>query len=324
MKKTVKLLLINLLVFVGLLAFMELAVRLFSSEIHLQSTSAHIFQDNKFGSTTGLLPNVQGHSFGHRIETDERGFLKLSCAATDTTKPLAILIGDSVTQGVGVATKESFAAQLSCHFQDSLEIINLGLLGYNTSDYQNVVQTVVEQYTDRLQQLVIFYCLNDISYRAKGDSQKQTAAKKISRKVLDWLKSNSYMYIWLKGVAADRSKSYFLHDYALHEQEALVARAKADFQYIQAICTSRGIPLTVLLLPYEYQLRHPDSNFLWPQLFMYQALSELGIPTYDVFDYLATQDLDSRAMYLYGDGIHFSQKGHALISQYILEKHILN
>ena len=50
---------------------------------------------------------------------------------------------------------------------------------------------------------------------------------------------------------------------------------------------------------------------------MKSTLKNHGIPVYDPWDFLNNSAIDSEELYLFGDGIHFSNTGHALIAQYI-------
>jgi lysophospholipase L1-like esterase len=69
----------------------------------------------------------------------------------------------------------------------------------------------------------------------------------------------------------------------------------------------------VYLLPYEYQLRKGIKN---PQQLFSEALKSHNIPVNDLAPAFAKQG-NIKSLYLYGDGIHFSEKGHRVVAEFL-------
>lgn len=82
-----------------------------------------------------------------------------------------------------------------------------------------------------------------------------------------------------------------------------------------------NIDFNVILLPYEFELRDGFDATNSPQSLLVQSLSSIGIRVYDLLPLIREKHIPSEDLYLYGDGIHFSCKGHKLIAD-IMSKNI--
>jgi lysophospholipase L1-like esterase len=75
------------------------------------------------------------------------------------------------------------------------------------------------------------------------------------------------------------------------------------------------------MLPYEYQLRnHYYKNIFKPQDLLLQTLSNTIRDIKDMSIAFNLSKAEFKKYYLYGDGIHFSQKGHKLIADYVVKQ----
>ena len=76
----------------------------------------------------------------------------------------------------------------------------------------------------------------------------------------------------------------------------------------------------LLFDPYEYQLRKYQENSIFePQQLIRHNLRSENISVYDCSDFLIKRGYKSRDLYLYGDGIHFSEYGHQLMQEFIFD-----
>ncbi len=130
---------------------------------------------------------------------------------------------------------------------------------------------------------------------------------------------NTKLYHLLKHTFSDRPKSYFLYDrqfYANNDPDFI--RAMNHIKEIHLLINKNDIKFEIYLLPYEYQLRKSISSEFTPQQLVISELSHLLLNIHDCS--LAFEYFDGRSedLYLYGDGIHFSNSGHRLLASYLL------
>ena len=68
------------------------------------------------------------------------------------------------------------------------------------------------------------------------------------------------------------------------------------------------------LLPYEYQLREGDFT---PQNLLKEAIKN-KLNVLEPFQIEADKNFNSKAYFLYGDGVHLSNFGHRYIAEFLL------
>src|SRR5512136_2846941 len=92
---------VNILIASTLLAGLEATIRLALPEISELGTDHNLAIDPFYQNSAALRPYAVGTSEGVRFSVDRYGFWKYAHEA-DTTKPGWLILGDSVTMGVGV------------------------------------------------------------------------------------------------------------------------------------------------------------------------------------------------------------------------------
>lgn len=310
MMKLAKLIFINFLVSATVFIAWEFALRIFHNGINLQSTDRKIIKANMYGDSFGLIPNSKGKSFGIEVKADKYGFRKSSTDAIIDTNSI-LLIGDSVTFGVGIDADSTFAGKIANDLRaQGVGVMNFSLLGYNIDDYENIYKYADKNY--EFQYSIIFYCLNDFGFADQIDNVKELG---LIKKTLEFLRSNSYLYLWLKANLTDREKAYFEFDNAQYKDDAISKSIKNKFEAIKSI-REKSDPI-VIILPYEYQLRSavPDLS---AQNKLKTILDDVGLQYYDPYDFLRSSGIESNQLYLYADGLHFSKKGHKIIYNYLI------
>lgn len=71
-----------------------------------------------------------------------------------------------------------------------------------------------------------------------------------------------------------------------------------------------GIESTVIILPYEYQLRMNQVHYLIPQKIVSQYLTAHDLPSIDAFPDFQAMGRPSKDFFLLGDHMHLSPLGH--------------
>src|SRR5690606_32456840 len=88
---------------------------------------------------------------------------------------------------------------------------------------------------------------------------------------------------------------------------------------MRRLSEARDIRFDVVLLPYEYQVRNPTPANLLPQEIMAARLEAIGVSVHDAAPALGAQRGAAATLYAYGDGIHFSEKGHRAVFEFLRE-----
>lgn len=301
----------------GILFLLEVFIRIFSHDINPQDTDSGLMKDSVYFSSPGLVPHAEGFSFGKKIRVDEHGFLR-SRHPFDPKKKSKFIFGDSVAMGTGVETDSTFSVRLQDYYGDSLNIVNVSLLGYNALDYLNLANYFFSENKFNIEEVLVVFCLNDI-YPDRSNVLMMSSNSFLGP-LAGFLKANSHLYLWLKGKFFDRQKAYFDHDLEMYRNDALVNSQAKHLYDIMELCSRHGIGLNVIILPYEYQLRNKEKKELrLPQEKIRKLLEEKNIPALDPFDYLSQRIASSKDAYLFADGIHFSSYGHGLITGFLIE-----
>ncbi len=222
----------------------EGAIRWLCPDLNLQGTDRALFRLHAHGASVGLVPGATGISFGQSVEIDDLGCRRHPVAATTPTDTWLVL-GDSVTFGVGVAASHTFVGRLQAALPH-VRIHNTAVLGYALPSYRDVLRTWLT--TTRPGRVLLMMCLNDVT----GSFTTLPGDENPARRLTAFLRRRSKLYMWLKHVCLDRSRAYYDHDAALYAGDL---PHLAHLDEIAAMTTAAGVDLTVFLLPYEVQLR---------------------------------------------------------------------
>jgi hypothetical protein len=313
----------------------ELAVRAFT-RVDLLGNSKELFVAGAFGTSHGNAPDTRASSFGMEVYTDGFGFrVPEGGVPGDATKPEAILVlGDSVAFGPAVDEPETLAGLLRARFPER-RIYNSSSIGYTTKDYWNVVHAFVPAHPE-VKAAVLVFCLNDVTGSNAQNIERQleqppAPAERSLTETLrsfhllsdanDFLRARSKLYLFLRHRLLQtqlRDWNLMLAFYA-DSQDAALDDTAWDVARIDAFLKDRGIPLLVVLSPFEYQLREPqDPAVDVPQRKLAERLTRAGVRFVDArprFDpHRAAADY-----FLGYDPMHFSALGHRVMAELIAE-----
>ncbi len=320
MKKIIIIALYNLVIVILLCIIFEMLIRLFIPEIKYGGgTSKELLIPSMYSSSPGLAANYRGES--NRIIKSTNAYHSwLYNKKLNSNKKKILFLGDSVTMGIGIENDSTFAGRLSNYFK----IINPSLIGYSSIDYLNVFNAfVVENRFDlNFDAVIIFWTLNDIYSNYPTQDPPSFQSDDFLYPIINFLRRNSKAYIFLKDIFSDRSKAYFEYDrryYSLND--TLLQSPVQNINGISSKCKQLNIPFYLFIFPYEYQLRQTnDSTILNPQKILTNLLTQSEIEVIDCIAAFPSGNGNVKDYYLYGDGIHFSEKGHQLIASFIGKK----
>ena len=316
------------------------------SNVTFFGNSRNLFAAGSYGVSHGNAKNVQAVSFGTEVFTDRNGFRvpKHRSASQEAPKQKALFIlGDSVGFGPGLRESETFAGMLRSRFPDR-EIYNSSVIGYSTHDYRNVVDSF-QFAQERVDQVFLVFCLNDISHastreierlinprtapRVQRDESNESGSfvdflknQPIFRNLNESLRSNSKLYLLLKGELTDPQARYWLADYRsyLAPDQAPFLESMQDIRTIADKLRHQDIAFTVIISPYEYQLRNPDESILIPQNRVRDYLTKHAIDTIDSTPWFIREHAPSKTFFLAYDPMHLSAKGHEIIYKIMVDR----
>lgn len=322
------------IVFAVLLAF-EVLLRLTGS-VKPISNSRELFVAGAFGHSKGNTKNVEAMSFGEKVYTDKYGFRVPPNYKEDVSEQYAgtiLVIGDSVAFGVGVKEQYTLAALLRKEMP-AARVFNSAVIGYNSYDYENVIENFLPAHPE-ITRVLLIYCLNDLnsSSAALIDGELNTRRQKtnlfdsarhvdIIAGMNEFLRANSLLYVYLKGLLTDPQMRFYKADslYYNADNNALFTNNIQPIVNIANTLNARHIPFTVIIAPYEVQLRNTAVLPLEPQKKLSAFFSANGIDFIDpVPDFLA-KAIPSKDFYLYGDPMHFSEMGHRVMFDALMRR----
>lgn len=221
--------------------------------------------------------------------------------------------------GIGVESDSTFAGHIH-HSTDSISVLNPSLIGYSNADYLNISRNVIQSdsLSNQINSTYLFWCLNDIY--ANEFSTIGFTSDSILDRLVALFRNHSKLFHFLKATLTDRPKQYFAHDVKFYsESDPNFKQAIRNLASIDSIAIENNIPFTIVLLPYEYQLRDDARITSSPYNVFEKHLSSEGIKYLNLTDQLSAYKTPSQELYLYGDGIHFSTLGHKLIAEELLK-----
>lgn len=253
------------------------------------------------------------------MSIDEHG-----CRAIGTPNPDAqrawLILGDSVTFGVGVPAEDTFIGLLQ-ESNPKIKVWATPVVGMNLDDYRSTAKRMLERQLT-IERIFLFFCLNDIYSSENQDPLTQRPLPAGVERMLQALRARSRLYILLKGILLDRSKGFFEWDYqeylAIEEEQAIEKRLVA-MEEIASLASQAGCELQVILLPYEYQLRVGTPDVWKPQELLIDYLKGHDIRFIDTRDWFKHVAGESKDYFLFGDSMHLSRKGHLVIFENLTE-----
>ena len=348
--KIFKLLSINILVLASMLLSLEAAARLFT-RVTFFGNSRNLFDitDNSYykncRSCKAISAGVEVTLDSSGNRTFDDGLDPKLNSLKKTTSPSSdiVIIGDSVAFGPGIPFVDTFQNQLIERHPD-INFINMSVIGHSLKQHQQTAEKIVNAYSidsnnNRLQQVFLIYCLNDIQWSTSNanilpKNAQSSNSEKGQFQWVDLMKSNfifsqinknlrdkSKLYLFVKGEFTDPYKRYFLADLEPYRSSMFDARIK-KLKLISQKFKNANIPFTIIIVPYEYQVRNvsSDSGVLLPQNRIKSYLATNAIDYIDLYKNFASAVDNSRSLYLGYDPMHLSEKGHSILSNVISKR----
>ena len=324
MHKVKKLLFYNIIVIFFLIIFFEIFLRLFTSinelgvEKNLFNLESKIRVHNK---------NIQSKVFGKISFIDNLGFRVPHINYQYKKNADSILVlGDSVSFGVGVLEEETFIGRLRKKYSN-INIYNSSVAGHSNADHLQLLNIYNQEI--EFSKIFLIYCLNDI-VNASGVLTREDFYKKnyFLAKINIFLRNKSYLYIYVKSLLTDPQKRYWEYTAPLYKDQKSLDFLESSFYQFKKISENINKKIYVIILPYEYQTRKENcnSNNLFPQDNIKKILIKNNLDFIDLTQNFCEFKF-SNEFFLKYDPVHLSVKGHKYVSQmldHFLSKNNIN
>lgn len=300
----------------------------------------------------GLEPNYQGHArWGQQsfpFATNSLGLRDFAPrdVSLETDAYRVLFMGDSFTEGIGVAYPETFtgvlASRLSSH---GIEVLNAGVVGYSPKLYARKTRHLVEEVGLRIDALIVMLDNSDIQnellYEHYGTPRPALARARSS--ILRWLKRNSYathrLAEWTEqkrriawnaaGVpfADDLDNSLFDDpEYRAHGHwnesykyaERGFSLSEANMAELVALCRKHQIDMTLVVYPWPLNIAYGERDHI--QTRFWRSFAERhDIAFVDLYAKFIPaegepgREDDHAPLFIPGD-VHWSPLGHAKVA----------
>jgi len=304
-----------------------------------------LFDGHKYGQTYGYKALASGEELGALVITDEHGFRTSARSRQRNTSEHILVLGDSVSVGVGVEAEQTYPSLLEDRLGKG--VLNASVTGYGIADYVEVLGHIAGNFKPQL--VILGICLNDVVPTSQVNIVTLTRKKKEDVEVSpderryptllmrtlryfndnylnfhSFLGSHSRTYVLLKSFAADSARDHFEADRLYYRDAKTIEFLSSQFAKLKRAFPDEKVLLFVVF-PYEYQLRTGSLDVLEPQNVIKEAGHMAGVTIYDPYDgllqYLKSNRLPSRAIYLFNDPLHFNSMGHHAIAE-LIYRHI--
>jgi hypothetical protein len=292
--------------------------------------------------STGQLRTPNGSV---SVTTTREGFRADRLYGKPTKKPRILVLGDSFAWGYGIETYERFSEQVERMSGGKWEVINAGVLGYDTAQELLLFRRLASKYRPDLT-IAVFglddllgnlldqhsgypkprfvlhkgqLTLTNIPVPQRSIPWEQAVERELS--ILDrrtwtgrmdkvlrvWLRSYPYLLKRLKLAS-------YLHDARMRSSEAL-ALSEALFKTFRDEVASAGGRLVVLLKPFGESLEKGDQLDLYS--YVRTRLEASGVATINPLASL--REINEKSPVYFPADRHWNAKGHEVVAQVIFQ-----
>jgi lysophospholipase L1-like esterase len=253
----------------------------------------------------------------------------------ESRTPRLLLIGDSFTEGLGVAFPDTYAGLLRRALAGrGIEVMNAGVMSYSPSIYYRKLKYLLEDERLRFEYVVVALDLSDIgdeaqSYRMDASGRVVGRPRARHAAIRATLKERSLL-VHVADLVWDASKAHLADparftdwttdssEYRAFGAEGL-ALATARMDDLSALLESRGIGLAIVVYPYPSQVYRQDSTSRQVRVWSQWATAR-GVPFFNLFPgFLAGQPRQAISDYFIPHDVHWSARGHRLVATTLLQ-----
>ena len=321
-----KIFFINIFTIIFIIFFLEILVRMFNLS-GLQGYDKNLFYIEN--DITFAKPNTELKIFGKISKTDSNGFrIPLNNYLFDKNKKSTLILGDSVSFGVGVEEKNTFVGLLRGKENN---LLNSSISGHNLESYLYLLKKYNESQNIKFEKTVIILCLNDIvpfqGVISKNNNKQQikknnffekNANDNLAMKINIFFRERSALFVFLKGLFTNPSKRHYDIMANLYDNKQNLKILKSQLSKIDHYSNVSNIDINFVLLPYAYQVNNScNENLMKPQKEINRIFKEIKSPLYDYSKKFCNEANKSK-LFLPYDPVHLSLSGHKFVSKILI------
>ena len=325
-----KVILINFLIITIIIVFLEAIIRLLGN-VGLQGYDKNIFF--KENNIVLSVPNKVFTVFGKKSKTDENGFVvPLNNFSYDMSKKFYLILGDSVTYGVGVEEEDSFVGILR---KKNKNLLNTAISGHNLESYLYILKKNNAKFKNNIEKIVIFLCLNDaVSHQGvvlkeklnKSNSKENFFENYVKNDLVlranIFLRERSYLYVYIKSIFSNPIERHYNYMNKLYDNEENLIKFKNNLIQINKFSKKNNLKLNFVLLPYAHQIRNNcEKKFIKPQNEINKMFNSLNLNLNDYTNRFC-EKFNKNDLFLSYDPVHLSKYGHKYVSELLINDKI--
>ena len=320
-----KIIFINFLIAISIIFFFEVSIRLLDI-VELQG-----YDDQAFYSENGVIHSKPNNSFkvyGIRSKTDKNGFrIPINNFSYTDNKKSTLVLGDSVTFGVGIKEKNTFVGILRNSLAGS-NIYNTAIFGHNIRSYLYILKKNHKQFKDEINQVIIFLCLNDIvPYQGtifeknkvnNNDFQNIIIKNSLAINLNIFLRERSALFVLLKGILTNPTERHYNYMRSLYDNEKNLVEFEKNVKEITDYMIKNDLNYKYVLLPYAHQVRNNcQKELLKPQEIIESIFNNQNIILKN-YTYELCKSNNKNDLFIKYDPVHLSRYGHKYISDLVI------
>ncbi len=300
----------------------------------------------------------------YRIDTNSLGF-KDSTNRTVTLKPTAgtkriLLIGDSFTEGVGIAFDKTFAGLLKNYYmQFNVDILNAGVSSYSPIIYYRKIKYLIDTVGLKFDTVIVFIDLSDaedeaLGYRfdenenviSKGNAANLGAAESQANKnlkpkmsVKEFFTQYTYFLARLRNLSALLKAKTRSWDKGLKQRRALwtmddnlfkefaakgLEISAGHMAQLKSYLDVRKIPLTIAVYPWPDQVLNQDLDskqvIFWQNWATKNNIAFINLFPTFINNNLKTSAEETLRLKYIKGDVHWNERGHMAVFQTVKNK----
>ena len=327
-----KIIFFNLLIIIIIFLSFEFLLR-FLNLISLQG-----YEKNSFYEKNNIQyhsPNTVKKIMGKKMKTDKNGFrIPLTKFEYNNDLQSILVLGDSVSFGVGVEEKKTFIGILRNKLENNF--YNASVTGYRLEDYLFLLKKYNKQFPE-IKKYLIFICLNDIisesgllrEEKLKIISNNKNVLTKYFNKsffikINFYLRDKSTIFNLAKAVGTQNVKRHYNYITPYYDNKIILKSYENTLKKIINYSNLKKINVKFVLLPYKYQIKRKcDPDLMIPQKKIKRIFNKLNYSLFDFSQDFCNKDNNSKLI-LNFDPMHLSSSGHEFVSELLIKKGIIN
>lgn len=253
-----------------------------------------------------------------------------------------VFIGDSFTEGVGVAYEKTFVGLFAAAAKEenNAEVLNAGVISYSAMTYYLKIKYLVEN-GFKFNELYVFYDLSDPYNDYMHEEiehftphNKESYFSTFHRELLSFMDKHSYVVhsmniIWpyVKYRKYEREfpwwtlKDEVYNDWARHGLEI----SGIYMQKLVDLCKKNNIKVTIAIYPWTHLIEERDLNSrlvaFWEDFAKKNSISFLNYFPDFINEIPSAQVVDK---YFFDGDVHWNEEGHKLIANKLIRNRIYN